>query len=509
MDRFERFVDKVGARFLNSPAYLLFVALALLWLIGAPRAVDPDLFARLAIGKLVFFSGTVPQTDPFAFTTKFPRWYDHEWLSGVVFFEVWHWLGEWGLMFFKAVLATLTLLLLKRAAESHGRNLAGWHFWLLFTGLQLSYLWVTTVRSQIFTYLFLAWVFCCIEQHRTQKKTVWLWSLPITFVVWANAHGGFIVGLGFLCMYTAVAIVRSSAPKGVLIFVTVLSLMAPFCNPYGPEYLQFILKATTMSRPSITEWAAVSLSDPAGIFYLVVVTFVIVALYRARRIPTLDILGMLTLSIYFGARHQRLTAIFFMVAFVYFLPELQYWVVRFVHLFGTRAEKLRRTVVFSAMMVSIPLAFFALNFLLAAERYRLNYDELPVAALAWLAKSQQRGNLLVDFNRGSYALWKLYPNVLISVDGRYEEVYPDATVQRVAQALTPTSPNFKAALAEIAPTHILLHKQEVGKGLEEYLERYEVQYEDSKYLILADRSAGLLVTRASSSLPNSEASEAS
>jgi hypothetical protein len=35
-----------------------------------------------------------------------------------------------------------------------------------------------------------------------------------------------------------------------------------------------------------------------------------------------------------------------------------------------------------------------------------------------------RGNLMVHFNVGAFVTWKLYPDVKVSMDGRYEVAYP-------------------------------------------------------------------------------------
>jgi len=51
----------------------------------------------------------------------------------------------------------------------------------------------------------------------------------------------------------------------------------------------------------------------------------------------------------------------------------------------------------------------------------------PAAELNVLAAAQARGNLAVPFRWGSYALWRLSPGVKVSMDGRYEETYPDTT----------------------------------------------------------------------------------
>jgi hypothetical protein len=58
---------------------------------------------------------------------------------------------------------------------------------------------------------------------------------------------------------------------------------------------------------------------------------------------------------------------------------------------------------------------------------RVPADRYPVAAVKRLRG--ERGNLAVFFNWGEYALYHLYPAVRVSIDGRYETVYPGDVVQ--------------------------------------------------------------------------------
>lgn len=66
-------------------------------ILESPRA-DPDMFARVAVGRLVQRDGGVSHTDPFAYTPKLDRWVDHEWLSGVIFWRVAESGGDGGLI---------------------------------------------------------------------------------------------------------------------------------------------------------------------------------------------------------------------------------------------------------------------------------------------------------------------------------------------------------------------------------------------------------------------------
>ncbi|HIS88255.1 TPA: hypothetical protein IAA87_02350 [Candidatus Avigastranaerophilus faecigallinarum] len=47
----------------------------------------------------------------------------------------------------------------------------------------------------------------------------------------------------------------------------------------------------------------------------------------------------------------------------------------------------------------------------------------PVDVVNFIAKKGLKGNILAPFDMGSYIVYKLFPNNLIYMDGRYEEVY--------------------------------------------------------------------------------------
>ena len=70
------------------------VTVILLSLILSATGADPDLFHRLAAGKLAIQLGKVSTTDSFAFTPKLAEWIDHEWLSGVVFYLLYEKFGD-------------------------------------------------------------------------------------------------------------------------------------------------------------------------------------------------------------------------------------------------------------------------------------------------------------------------------------------------------------------------------------------------------------------------------
>ncbi len=55
--------------------------------------------------------------------------------------------------------------------------------------------------------------------------------------------------------------------------------------------------------------------------------------------------------------------------------------------------------------------------------------DFPVAAVAFIKNNQIWGNLIVPFDWGSYALWHLFPQCRVSIDGRYDTAYPSEVLQ--------------------------------------------------------------------------------
>ena len=52
----------------------------------------------------------------------------------------------------------------------------------------------------------------------------------------------------------------------------------------------------------------------------------------------------------------------------------------------------------------------------------------PVKEVEFIKQNHLNGKILVNFGLGSYVSYKLYPQNLIFMDGRYEEVYYDYMV---------------------------------------------------------------------------------
>ena len=116
----------------------------------------------------------------------------------------------------------------------------------------------------------------------------------------------------------------------------------------------------------------------------------------------------------------------------------------------------------------------------------LDYSSYPVEILEQAKIHLKEGKMLTDFNSGSYALWALYPKFKTGIDGRYEEVFSQATFDLVAEAYDNSQPEKQEkALAIINPDYILYKGKEIEVSDMIRALGFKVILSDDNYLILA------------------------
>lgn len=293
-------------------------------------------------------------------------------------------------------------------------------------------------RAQVFTYfLFAAWLYL-LERQRRGTSPWELLALPITMLAWANLHGGFLAGLGLLALY-ALGSVADGKRFAILVLAGVASALVTLVNPYGFDYWKYLLRAVTMARPGVNEWSMPPLTIEYAQFWLLAAASLVGIVVGLREKwlawPCALALGVtLALSLR-SARHMPLLAI----CACSFLPGL----------LPTPRKSVERTegrawfelAAAAALVAVIGLQVYGL-FVLDGP-FRFDYTErsatidnavsFPVAAIEFAQRSGVRGNLAVPFNWGEFAIWNLWPDCRVSMDGRYETAYPDETVRLVEQ----------------------------------------------------------------------------
>jgi hypothetical protein len=446
------------------------------------RVVDGDLWARLAVGAHVWKTGTVMRHDVFAFTPTLPQWIDHEWGAGVVFFAMLNWFGPASLMVFKIGAALGALAVGIAASRASGTKWSD--VLLLAVPCALAVLpgYVPVVRSHVLTYFCFAATLWWLELMRGGRR--WpAFAIVALMLVWANVHGGFIVGLTAIAVYAAWLRTR-------VVLATLLAALAVTCvNPYGLSYWTYLVPAWLHPRTDIGEWGQMPLwgFDPYFGFRLLFV-IVLGAIVWGWKRRTGNGLTMLALTAVAGWLHRRHAPFFGLAALIYVGPYLSW-------------KRLRVEAVAVAYMVIT--AVVAWRFLPQASlEPAVPATFYPIRTVDILETAQAKGNLAVPFRWGSYASWRLAPRIKVSMDGRYEETYPDETFELNRALFYKDGANWDELLRRYRVDFILVELRSTRLQPDDLLSHgYEAVWSDDTSALFARREVATGLRAAVANLP--------
>jgi hypothetical protein len=437
--------------------YLLF--LTCVWA-TVTNPTDPDLWHRLAVGEFLFHQRHFPTGDTFSYLSDYQEIADHEWGSALIFYGLWQWGGEMAMVAAKLVTLGITMTLVIWAGN-HNRRPTAWitaFYALVLLAILPSF--QGTLRCMVFTHILLALWFYWFQRER-RGRPVGTILYVLTMIIWANLHGGFVVGLGWLFLVGLIELVYGGRWRKWLIRFS-LCTFATLLNPFGWQLWLSTGRALATTRAGFYEWAPVMwFSNPGSypgyklLLLSVVVAFGVQLYRRGWRLidqPGAILLGAFLLLALTSARQTSL----FAVAAGALVPDVL--PLKWPHVLSL--GPIRRLVVMAinSALIIVPL-FAALMVLPISKGLALEYPQVdcPIDAVGYLKAQGVKGNLLVSFNYGSYALWELRGQMRVSMDGRYDLVYKPETYRRVDDFFSARD-NWKSLLTKPAPDAILVSR---------------------------------------------------
>jgi hypothetical protein len=416
---------------------------------------DLDLFTRVALGRLIDISDQIPLTDPWAYTPRKSVWHDHEIIPGILFYTTSQIAGDSGLFILKCCFIAITLGLIFAAQRLAGNATAVGLAFIALGIPDMLLVWVPNIRAQVMTFLCYALFLFAFARARFRGRDTLLLILPLVEIVWVNSHGGFIIGPIFMAIFTAIMWreKRTSLPLyGALLGV----VLAPLCNPYGISFLWFICGAVTHLPPEISEWGALRPWTPHGLIVYGLVSVVLLGLRASRRVPLEGLLFIVVSGIE-GIRHERLAPLVTMCIAVYGIPLFAEGLAVIERGLPRLLAIVRRSTITALILLTTAYCIRAIFFVPALGRgFSFDYSQYPVEAIEWLRNSRPGGKILTHYNDGSYVLWRMGTQFKISLDGRYDGLYPPETIKMGLEAYQPGGPAQRKALLTFAPDYILL-----------------------------------------------------
>lgn len=400
----------------------------------------PDVWWHLATGRWIAASG-IPQGDPFSYTLAGKTWTVHEWLADVVTYGIYGGLGLLGLVWFRGALlaaafgmsygaarlaasAPVALCVLIPAAYASQRN------WL--------------DRPQLWSFLLAPLLLWVLESHRLRPGKRILF-LPLLFILWVNLHGGFMLGLGILGLWTLGEFLprggepdaRRRAGRRRLGLVFCLSLLATLLNPHFFEGATLPLRYVGAGLgATLQEERAGRLDSPYAWVHLgLMLCLWLSLLLRRRQMPLAH--GVLALFLSwismprFGDLRIPFAAERHAPLFLLLGTPLLAW--QLAALLSSRSSRWGRnpwTRPAAWGVVAVASIVVAVFLLPQAPRRgdpesRLLPGRYPEAAAAWLKQHPLPGNLINPYPWGGYLEFMLYPEYKVWIDSRGDLYGPE------------------------------------------------------------------------------------
>ncbi|VAX02728.1 hypothetical protein MNBD_GAMMA20-1797 [hydrothermal vent metagenome] len=386
---------------------------------------DSDFWWHIAAGRDILQHGALPATDPFgvfpaADVIRSDTVLKGQWLGQVVLYGLFEAGGINAVVAFRVavLLACIALIYIRARCLMAMNPLALWGV-LALVALNAS--GFGGERPQLLSFLFAALFFVCIDLARRRCDWRWLLPLPLITVLWANSHGGVILGVVLLGLWSVMGWLDKSmgrreraqwlAMSGVVFFASLLTPNGIQTYLYLFQLEGSVLQQRTSEYISALQvyelgyvWPQVGIY---GYFMLAMAGLIgLLKLHRWREAAVVTFLAAISISSY------RYFAFFLFIAAPYLIVGLGSLMPKKVNELATP----RRIQALVAVTLVIVLASgTARGTVFRGGLYPAAY---PIAIADSVEQQKLRGRAFNNLEWGGYLLWRLGGQVQPYIDGR-------------------------------------------------------------------------------------------
>ncbi len=268
--------------------------------------------------------------------------------------------------------------------------------------------------------------------------------------------------------------------------------VALLCNPYGLQYVPYLIEAITMPRPLIAEWGPLWMThDPWMAVSMFVLSLVLVgmAVIRQPLSSSMGLIGLLVCAAmsWQHLRHGSIYSVVWMCYVPAWLTHTQFGrdIVRGIESRPLVAQAICIAVSMIAVVWSVGYQFWTTTLSGDSRKQTACY---PIGAVEYLRQHDFHGNLLTPFHAGAYVSWRMYPDVKVSLDGRYEVAYAPGVFEEHWRFFE-AEPDGLEMLDRYPHDAILVDQAaKVRPLLEQFRNdpqpRWQFVYEDASYVVL-------------------------
>ena len=400
---------------------------------------DPDFWWHLASGRWMVQNGQLLQEDPFNFL-QFPDepapWRSfilkQYWLSQVIFYATYKAAGFIGLVALRALVHTAMFYgayhLMRRAGGGRAVSIALVLLSYMVIVREIGYV---ATRPQMFTSML--FVFTLLVLERLRQGELWArYALPVMMLVWANLHGGYVIGVVTIGVYLFASVLMRSGRRDMYIscavailaamanpngYGAVLSLLESLTNPGAASYVGSVVEQKSVFSYGGVAGVARRMPAFASLIAISAASYVLAAIrFRRIRVEML-LLYLITLVMAYGSTRY---IIFFCMASIIATMNSISWVAEAIkERAGSRSAYKAVALVISVMLI-LGMCIVPATDGYARTAFRLDkpYVDDMGGAVEFIRSNGLTGRVYNDYTQGGYLIWQLYPGSQVFMDGR-------------------------------------------------------------------------------------------
>ena len=454
--------------------------------VALTQPTDFDYWWHRRTGEYIVNNLSVPRADMFSFTANGQAWTDHEWLSQVLIYLGGAAFGYLALFMLFMALGVgawwLTYRLLQREGlgelQSLGLSIAVAAFGATY--------W--RVRPAMFTVFLLAFFLSELFAARRGERQR-LWHLAPIMALWANLHGGYVIGLVLLALFAMSQWWdrrTTTGPKWQHVaLVLAVVFLAAGLNPYTYKLWEYPLTylggGGNASLAQIDEWQSPNFHQLRNLPLALLLVSGLIVGANGRRFDVWRTLLMLVFGVMAlqAMRHQPLFAIVW--AAVIGPSLLERWPG-----WGRTANRRGGVSSINYGLFAAAIAALTTVFIASPDGIPLwsaptgGAVPQPVAGAAYIDQHYPGARIFNQYEWGGYLIDSLYPRESVFIDGR-ADLYGPLVVEYDSLI---RGRNWQPAFDRYAVDVVLLSPQlPIVSELKQA--GWAVAYEDTTQIVLA------------------------
>jgi len=421
--KFDRWPKTIRAYFQSSGIYIFLISFACVYyLSNGPLLLEHyDLGWHLAAGDLIRDRGNIPFQDPWSFTLADKQWYNLSWLWDVIASVLFQYTSFSGLTLFvvacgAVIVGYLTSICLSSGASAVAVCISVFSACLLYPSFATPPNIYLAASPNTATMLF-----CVIFYGECLKRTR-CFLLPVMMVLWANLHGGFVLGFLIVGIFCGAALLRRDWVNfKIYSFAGVGCLVAICINPLGLHiYDGVVATLGHFVQAYITEWLSYfqNITMPGSIpgvaYILIFIGFEL--RYRGSSPIPLESRLLSWLFLFLGFYQFRYMSFFFLFSTVALALHIDRLLPKRLNNFEVQKSLLAAGIIGAC---ALPLTFMQIKPALELPQMLSEQDAL------YLQTHFSHARLLNHWNVGGLLIFRTQGAVPVFVDGRAATAYPD------------------------------------------------------------------------------------